>query len=339
MLTKEKSLLQVINCFEWNEELSPTQISELLWKSKVIVHKYLKILLERNELQKIWKWTHVKYKLISSNQSNTTINNNLKTSFNLDYNCITIIDENFLKFDADGRILKGIEGFTKRCTNRNFNIEEKANNFMKIYNHIESIKNNCWLIDVTKHFKNIVNNSYIDKIYYADQYNWMEFWRGKLAEITFFAKQSQNKQLIIQSINMIKHQLNCLIQNENIQAIWIIPFSIKRENQLLKFLKNELKNKWIPFINIEKYFINNIPIPQKTLKTREQRLENATKTIIIDDKNISNYSKILLIDDFVWSGNTLNQTAKKLKMNWIDTIIWFAFVWNTDLKYEVINEV
>lgn len=338
MYTKEKSLLQVINCFVWNQELSPTQISDLLWKSKTIVHKYLKILVDRKELEKTWKWTHTKYKLVNTIPSITKVYNEEKT-INLDYKEIKIIEENFFKFEVDGTILKGQDWFTKRCTNRNFDLEDKANNFIKIQKQIENLKNNCWLIDVTKHFNKVVIDSYINKVYYADQYNWMEFGRWKLAEITFFAKQSQNKTLIKKSINMIKHQLNCLIRNENIEAIGIIPFSIKRENQLLKILKLELKGIWIPFINIEKYFVNNIPIPQKTLKTREQRLENAIKTIIIDDQNIAKYSNILLIDDFVWSGNTLNQTAKKLKAKWIHNIIGFAFVWNTDLKYEVINEV
>jgi predicted amidophosphoribosyltransferase len=46
-----------------------------------------------------------------------------------------------------------------------------------------------------------------------------------------------------------------------------------------------------------------------------------------------------LIDDFVWSGSTLNETAKKLKEEWVLIVDWFAFVWNLNLKYEVINEV
>jgi len=47
----------------------------------------------------------------------------------------------------------------------------------------------------------------------------------------------------------------------------------------------------------------------------------------------------LLIDDFVWSGATLNETAYKLKQNWVKKIIWFAFVGNANLSYDIINEV
>jgi hypothetical protein len=48
---------------------------------------------------------------------------------------------------------------------------------------------------------------------------------------------------------------------------------------------------------------------------------------------------VLLIDDFVWSWATLNETAKKLKYEWIKEVYWFAFVGNLDLSYEVINEI
>ncbi len=48
---------------------------------------------------------------------------------------------------------------------------------------------------------------------------------------------------------------------------------------------------------------------------------------------------VFLIDDFVWSGSTLNETATKLKYEWVKEVHWFAFVWNMNLDYDVINEV
>jgi len=54
-------------------------------------------------------------------------------------------------------------------------------------------------------------------------------------------------------------------------------------------------------VTLIKYFPNQIPVPQKSLKTREQRIRNATDTIIVDDINAKNYHRVLLIDDFVGS--------------------------------------
>jgi predicted amidophosphoribosyltransferase len=55
----------------------------------------------------------------------------------------------------------------------------------------------------------------------------------------------------------------------------------------------------LPFVNIIKYYANNIPIPQKSLKTRKQRIQNAKNTIFVEDKNIEKFKNIFLIDDFV----------------------------------------
>ncbi len=104
-------------------------------------------------------------------------------------------------------------------------------------------------------------------------------------------------------------------------------------------LKEKLKELDLPFINIIKYYPNDIAIPQKSLKTRQQRIIKAKNTIFINDENIKKYKKVFLIDDFVDSGSTLNETAKKLKSQWISEITWFSYVWNLSLSYEVINEV
>ena len=59
----------------------------------------------------------------------------------------------------------------------------------------------------------------------------------------------------------------------------------------------------------------------------------------IYDQYVGTYKHVLLIDDFVWSGSTLNETAKKLKKAGVTKVSWFAIVGNLDLSYEVINEM
>ena len=167
----------------------------------------------------------------------------------------------------------------------------------------------------------------------------MDFGRGKLAEMTFYAKLSQNKSLIASAIAEIMPKLECLLASESFDAIALTPWSIDRKNQLLGFLKIALKTMWLPFVNIIKYYPNAIAVPQKSLKTRAQRIQNAQNTIVVHDSDIASYKKVLLIDDFVGSGATLNETASKLKHQWVEHITGFAFVGNLNLSYEVINEV
>lgn len=222
---------------------------------------------------------------------------------------------------------------------RNLNFEEKIKTFINTFNYFENLQDNCWLLDAKENFWIHFDKVFLDEIFYADQYKRMEFWRWKLAEMTFYAKQSQNKKLISESIEQIILKLKCVILQWWFDAIAITPWSIDRKNQILHFLKKDLEFLWLPFVKIVKYYPNNIPIPQKSLKIRKQRIQNARNTIFIDDKNCKNYKKIFLIDGFVWSWSTLNETACKLKEEWVEFVTWFAFVWNLDLKYDVINEV
>ncbi len=127
----------------------------------------------------------------------------------------------------------------------------------------------------------------------------MDFGRGKLAEMTFYGKQSQNKTLILESIDEVYYKIECLLQRGAYSAIAITPWSIERKNQFLKILKNKLIPLGVPFVQMVKYYPNSIAIPQKTLKTREQRILNAKNTIFVDDSEIEKYEKVLLIDDFV----------------------------------------
>jgi len=75
---------------------------------------------------------------------------------------------------------------------RSLKPEEKIISYINIYKHIQTLQDKCGLIDAKKAFGKDFNEVYVDKVYYADQYKWMEFGRGKLAEMTFYGKQSQN---------------------------------------------------------------------------------------------------------------------------------------------------
>ncbi|MBP6257051.1 hypothetical protein KA405_05100 [Patescibacteria group bacterium] len=57
------------------------------------------------------------------------------------------------------------------------NPEQKAEQFCKIKHHLETIKNDCGLLDATQAFGQHVSTLFLDKAYYVDQYKWMEFGR------------------------------------------------------------------------------------------------------------------------------------------------------------------
>ena len=329
--------------FEKTEVLWITQIANILWMSRTIVHRAVKDLLQKGLIAKIWKGSHTRYKSLILDKSYSEFRDVWKKELfgdiPMDFKTWKILQEYFYKFSPEGRILSWFEWIKEWCISRNMNIGEKMKNFIKIKDHVEGLHNDCWLINAWENFGKHFANVYLDETFYADQYNRMEFGRWKLAEMTFFAKQSQNIWLINQANNEILLKLECTLKKGNFDAIAITPWSIDRKNQLLGLLRKQLTKLGLPFVNIIKYYENNIPIPQKSLKTREQRVQNATNTIFIQDKNVWKYKNIFLIDDFVWSWSTLNQTAKKLKDEWVEHVTWFAYVWNLSLSYDVVNEV
>ena len=57
----------------------------------------------------------------------------------------------------------------------------------------------------------------------------------------------------------------------------------------------------------------DIPIPQKTLASLNERVINARDTIYLKSNKEFSYENILLIDDVIGSGASFHETAKKLK--------------------------
>lgn len=338
---KFQSLQPILDVFEWGLTLGATEIAEITGKSTAIIHKYLKELVIQNKLVKVGAWPRTKYKLPFPMQEDKQIQETTTPpSSNISgYYEKELLAKIFFKFSPEGKILSWFNGIVKWCQARGLDAEQKITSYIDIYKHIEGLRNDCGLIDAKESFGHDFQHVSLDAVYYGDQYKWMDFWRGRLAEMTFYAKLTQNKKLISESIDEIIYKLECLINKEKYDAIGIVPWSIDRKNQLLKILKNRLKSVNVPFVNIIKYYPNGIPVPQKTLKTREQRIQNAKNTIFVDDIHIKKYNNILLIDDFVWSWSTLNETAMKLKEAWVKKVDGFAFVWNLNLSYEIINEI
>ncbi len=330
----------VSDLFEKNKVLWASEISNILWISRTITHKALNELLEVGKVEKIGKWSHTRYKIVG--EFTDVIKEKevvYQEEYIPDFKAQKLLNDIFLKFTPEGEILEWFSGIKKWCSSRDLDVKDKVKDYISVNNYIEWLQNSCWLLKAKESFWKCFEKVFLDKIFYADQYTWREFWRGKLSELTFYAKQSQNKELINRSIDEIFIKLECIIRKKKFDAIAITPWSIDRKNQLLGFLKDRLKILWIPFVNVIKFYPNNIAIPQKSLKTREQRIQNAKNTIFIDDSEVKKYKKVFLIDDFVGSGSTLNETARKLKEEWVERVIWFAFVWNLDLDYEIINEV
>ncbi len=200
----------------------------------------------------------------------------------------------------------------------------------------DKFKNEIGLIDWIEKMKNTFEKVYLDEIFYIDFYSIEKYWKTKLWNLMFYWKQTQDKEIMNEMFKYIKNPILKVIDYYKIDCYAFIPPSINRKIQILDEINYKL-NLSIQELKLMKIYKDKI-VSQKSLSKKEDRIQNASETIFIKDKNFS-CNTILLIDDAVWSWATLNETAKKIKAMWITKkVIWLAIV-GSYKWFEVINEV
>jgi predicted amidophosphoribosyltransferase len=135
---------------------------------------------------------------------------------------------------------------------------------------------------------------------------------------------------------LIKERIKNIIDKCNVDGIAFIPPTVKREVQLMKEIENNLNLPYRKLILTK--VKTDVIVPQKTLNKLEDRIENAARSIFVQDKNT--YENILIIDDAVGSGATLNEVAKKIRNSGIckGKIIGLAIT-GSFKGFDVISEV
>lgn len=313
---KTDTKAKIIDFIKKNWHVSVKQIKEKFPINTTIIHRHLKSLIDDNILIKIGKTPHVLYMIAKSKPDEAL----------LGYEDREWLDQNYYNYDSDGRVLAWYEWFASRCASRHFDIQDQCNKYKSICSYIKKKKNEIGLINWKKYLTEKLWKIHIDELYFIDPYQIWHFGRSKLGIITFYAKQSQNKDLIKQVLHIIKYPILEYIRKYNINAVCFVPPSIKRWVQLMTEIKKWLKID-LPELKLIKMFPSGVIIPQKSLKS-------------FVSPNQNSYSKVLLIDDFMWSWSTINACAKKLIENKLaKKINAISLLGNIDTEYDVINEI
>lgn len=310
-----------------NGQASIVELFDHFKISRQAIFKHINRLQKENLIYKVGKPPKVFYlpKKISKSENTSNLSEDTKK----------IINDNYLIITPDGQRLEGVVGFEYWCNKQNLPIEKTANEYIETLKKYNKYKKDGY-VEATKKLKDSFKEIGLDTLYYNDFYSIERFGKTKLGQILLYAKQSQDRNLIKQVGEIIKPNIIRLIKENNIDAIGFIPPTVKREVQLMKEIKKFL-NLSMPEINLVK-ISGDVTIPQKTLSKIEDRIENAQKSIFVDDKKI--YNNILLIDDAVGSGATLNETAIQIKNKGIcnGKIIGLAIT-GSFKGFDVISEV
>ncbi len=322
MSNKEK----IVKLIEKNDQMTVSQLAEELDISLSMVHRHLKALLDDETLQKIGSAPYVFYKLSEIEQVDDT---------SIDFDIQKIINENFLFISSKGERIDGLKGFVAWCKKRNFDIAQKANEYVQVYQKYEKIKKNGVISGNDKMKEVFGEGVCVDDVFYADFYVWEIFGKTKLGQILLYSKQSQNKKMMKEVIKDVEGVIKQLIKTKNINAIGFVPPTVKRQVQFMKMFQKYL-NVTLPTVKIVKVQ-TEVVTPQKTLNKLEDRIENADNTIFIND-NIK-HKNVLLIDDAVGSGATINQIACKIKKKDLAKKVYGFAIVGSAKGFDVINEV
>jgi hypoxanthine-guanine phosphoribosyltransferase/biotin operon repressor len=322
--TKQK----IIEYIEINGQASGKELTDYIGEiSSRAIRKQLKNLLEEGTLRKIGKPPKVYY-MLAEKQKNTH-------KIMIDEKTRNLIDQHYLYISPSGSPEYGWVGFVSWCNKTNQNPEKTAQEYTKTLKKYDMLRKDG-LIDGLPKMKQTFDKVLLDKLYYIDFYSIERFGKTKLGQMLLYAKQSQNKQIIHQLADEIAPQIRTVILKHAIDGILFIPPTVKREIQFMKELEKRLS---LPISTLSVTKVKTeIIVPQKTLSKLADRVENAHRTIIVDETK--KYTNILLIDDAVGSGSTLNETARHIRQKGLcaGSIVGLAIT-GSFKGFDVISEV
>jgi hypothetical protein len=315
MKTETKNL--ILKLLQEQGPTGPSAISTALHISQQMVHRHLKSLLQSGDIRKQGAPPKVLY---FTNEKRLTYPFPILPNIEHEY-----IDQHYLTVKPDGEVMAGLEGFQWWAfkTQQHKNFKALALEYVTIH----------------KKFNDQYRNQLgiIDYLFYQEFYSLPKFGKTKTGQMVFLGKSGQNVKFIHRLADMSRQSILNIIEFYKIDGVIFAPHSIPRKVSFLNMLKLFLQIN-IPCSIMQKVFVNDIPIAQKSLSKLSDRIENASNTIFTIKENRA-FKRVLVIDDAVGSGATLNIIASKLKeISGAEFVCGFAITGS--LKgFEVINEI
>ncbi len=312
----------------------PSVIAAELGVSSQVVHRQLLRLVSEGKVVRGGVPPTVFYQLAAPKSENTT-------DHSLSKDDQIFLDLYYLYTTPDGRMLHGAEGLKEWAarTHQKQPWPELVRDYIKTRRTALALASP---VSGLLHGVKVANDgngpSYLDGLYFSDFYSLPRFGKTRLGQLMFYAKQSQNPLLMRRIAMEVQNEIRQIIHDEKVNLVTFVPPSIERKIQFLKRLKWELGLK-LPEVRLEKQYQGEVRVAQKTLKTLEERIENARSTIQLnpDDAPMLPGKTVLIIDDALGSGATLNEVAAKLKQAGAERVIGYAIVGSMN-GFEVIQE-
>lgn len=329
---KTKTNEKIINILKNQGAMGPSAIASELEISTQMVHRHLKKLVEAGKIKKQGTPPTVLYLTVQERAAHTFPE--------LTDNQRRYIEQHYLAIKPDGEVISGLEGFEywSLKTKQQKQFKKLATEYIATHQAFNTqYRNDLGVIDATFKIKDTFDQCYLDFLFYQEFYSLPKFGKTKTGQLVFLGKSGQSVEAIRLLAEQSYQSIINIINYYKIDGIIFTPHSIPRRIAFLKKLQQFLKLPK-PTSTLKKIFVNDIPIPQKSLSKLSDRIENATNTIFTSEENNA-FKRILVIDDAVGSGATLNIIAHKLKqLGHVEFVCGFA-VTGSLKGFEVINEI
>ncbi len=336
-MQKQSTRDNIFTYIKEHENVRPAELLDSVHVGEAMLYRHLKALLEDGFIVKIGESPRTFY--VAADVDDASGASVVGASGEISSDISQLIEENFLQITPTGKRLEGVEAFVYWCNKRGFDIAKMAKQYKSMIDKYAKIRK-AGLLDATakirKTFTSLTDGLCVDKVFYVDFYSLETFGKTKLGQMLLYAKQSQDKAAIMNIADTIKPKVEELIKTQKIDAVVYVPPTVKRNVQFMKILEKRLAIG-LPKVSIIKV-LGDVAVPQKTLKSLEDRVENANASFMIKDKTL-NYNTVLIIDDAIGSGASINQIACKLKkMGMVKRIIGMAITGSLN-NFDVISEV
>ncbi|MDE0243333.1 MAG: winged helix-turn-helix transcriptional regulator [Candidatus Kaiserbacteria bacterium] len=326
--TRKQEIIRLLN----RREYSPADLQKKMGVSLVTVHHHLKELCQDGYVEKWGRPPSVIYRLVPEES--------------IDRIPSDVVENHFVFKDPVGNILVGSKGFLQwsRHALKQKTLYEKVLDYEAYIQKLKEQNVHVFSHEKEQRLREEVGEPlHIKKILFLFPYALPDFGKTKEYLLLERAKEgdSRNKKYAEELIALFFPALERFVQEKNIDAVAFVPPSASREFQIMSRMKklfSEMKGD-MPIIPLKKKHGETVQ-QQKNLKYPAERLENADKTFYIPTEGEKAYHRVLLVDDFVGSGATLNQIAKKMISQGVgEEVFGITIIGSMEKKFPVVRKV
>lgn len=325
--------------FQSSNELTIKEIVEKLGISKQMAHIAVNQLLEEKWLEKQGRTPKTIYRLNAKPTEKTppSAGYGLLAEPEFSKEESEWLGDQFLVVTESGDLLKGTDAFIYWCQQRKLPVKKTFNEYQSTKERYAGYYDSTGMIDGLDKLKNTkgYDHIWLDQLFYLDFYAIERFGKTKLGTLLHYAKQGQNKFLMRVMMDMVSKRIKDFLNLMNADAVGFVPPTIRREEQIMKFIQYQL-NLSLPVLEIKKTS-GIIPVPQKSLSKLDERIRNAANTFAVTDRR--SFEHVVLIDDAVGSGSTLNEIAGKIKNKKIAPKITGLAIVGSFKGFDVITDI